>query len=78
MTKEYSYGKALDTKALMKYLCVGVSTAHQIGRDADAVIEVGKKRIYNRTKIDEYIDRVTGKHIDLDKSVKQLQRELDL
>lgn len=78
MTKEYNYGKALDTRTLMKYLCVGVSTAEQIGRDAGAVIYVGKKRIYNRSMIDAYIDKVTGSHIDLEKSVKDLQRELDM
>lgn len=77
MTREYGYGKALDTKALQKYLCVGVETAQQIGRDAGAVIYLGRKRIYNRTLIDDYIDRITGQRIVLEKSIRDIQRELE-
>lgn len=77
MTREYGYGKALNTKALSKYLCVGVETAIQIGHDAGAEIYVGKKRIYNRTMVDDYIDRITGQRIELRKCVREIQEELD-
>lgn len=75
---EYGYGKALDTKTLAKYLCVGLSTAEQIGQDAGAVIMVGRKKIYNRTKVDAYVDQITGSEIVLRKSIRELQRALDM
>lgn len=57
----YGYGKCLTTPTLMKYLSVGEETAKQIGRQAGATIIIGKKKvIYNRTKVDEYIDKITG------------------
>lgn len=74
---EYGYGKALNQTALQHYLCVGKETARQIGRDSGAAIRVGKKWIYNRTKIDEYIDRMTGSEIVLEASIRELQRQLE-
>lgn len=59
----YQYGKALDSRSLQAYLCVGIATARQIGRDAHAEIQIGKRIIYNRDRIDEYIDSITDRVI---------------
>lgn len=81
----YGYGKCLTTPTLMKYLSVGEETAKQIGRQAGATIIIGKKKvIYNRTKVDEYIDKITGgvleretRYRDLEEVLKKIYEEVD-
>ena len=38
-------------------LCVGKGTATKLGEDAGAVVRLGKRKLYNVRKIEEYIDK---------------------
>ena len=50
---------AVDVTTLMAMLCVGKNTASQIGKDAGAVLHVGRRTLYNVPKIEKYIDSLT-------------------
>ncbi len=50
---------ALDIKGLMEYCSVGKNTAYKIGEDAGAVIRIGKRKLFNVRKVQEYLDRMT-------------------
>lgn len=49
----------VDINGLQEMLSIGKNTATQIGRDAGAVVEIGKRRLYNVEKIKRYIDSLT-------------------
>ena len=49
----------VDINGLQEMLSIGKNTAAQIGRDAGAVVEIGKRRLYNVEKIKRYIDSLT-------------------
>ena len=52
---------AVDITGLQALLSVGKNTALQIGKDAGAVVHVGRKRtLYNVSKIKEYINALSG------------------
>ena len=46
----------LDLKNLMVYLSLGRDNCRKIGRDADALIKAGKKHLYDKSKIDRYME----------------------
>ena len=43
---------------LQNMLDVGRNTAAQIGKDANAVVKIGARTLYNVKKISEYMDRI--------------------
>ena len=44
---------------LQSMLCVGRNTAAQIGKEAGAVLHVGRRTLYNVDKIKKYMDTLT-------------------
>lgn len=48
--------RLLDVKKLMEYLSIGRDSARNIGEAAGAVIRIGSRVLYDRLKIDTYID----------------------
>ncbi|MBR3195230.1 MAG: hypothetical protein IKF50_00855 [Clostridia bacterium] len=48
----------IDT--LQKMLCVGKNNAAKIGEDANAVVCIGRRRLYNVKRIRNYIDSISG------------------
>lgn len=45
----------VDVKALSKMLGIGVTKAKNIGEDAGALVQLGKRRLYNVEKVKEYV-----------------------
>lgn len=50
----------IDTKELMERLSCGRSTAVQIGSNACARIQIGKRVLWNIKKVDEYLDSISA------------------
>ncbi len=50
---------AVDTKELQSMLCCGRSTALQIGEEAHARIQIGKRVLWNVAKIQSYMNRLS-------------------
>lgn len=53
--------KTTNAVGLMQYLGSGRATAERIARLAGARIEIGGRVLYNLSKIDNYLDSVSGK-----------------
>ena len=51
---------AVDINGLQAMLSVGRSTADQIGENAAAVIRVGRRKLYNVSKVQSYMNSLTG------------------
>lgn len=51
---------SVDIKGLMKMLSVGRRTASQIGEKANAVVRVGRRKLYNLEKIQKFMDESAG------------------
>lgn len=49
----------VDIGTLQSMLCVGRNTATQIGIDAGAVLHIGRRTLYNVSKIEKYLDTLT-------------------
>ena len=52
--------RLMDIKKLMEYLSLGKGSAKDVGAKADAVIRIGRRVVYDRMKIDAYIDSLGG------------------
>lgn len=50
--------RLMDIKKLMEYLSLGRNKAMEVGHEAGAVIHLGTRTLYDRLKIDAYIDRI--------------------
>lgn len=51
--------KCMDIKQLALYLNIGTATARKLGEDAEAVIRIGKRVLFNRSLIDDYVDSIS-------------------
>ncbi len=51
----------VDITGLMQILSLGKNTAAEIAEAADAVFMVGRRRVYNVSKVRAYIDARSGK-----------------
>lgn len=49
----------VSIEELQDMLSVGRNTAKQIGIDAGASVKVGRRRLYNVSKVEEYMNRLT-------------------
>ena len=50
---------AVGVNELMELLSVGKNSAGKIGEEAGAVIRVGRRKLYNVKRIQEYMDSIT-------------------
>jgi len=48
--------KLLGEKDLMQYLSIGRNAARTVGRNAGAVVHIGKRILYRREAIDQFVD----------------------
>lgn len=51
--------KLVDIQELQILLCSGSVTARRIGIEAEAVVRVGRRVLYNVSKIQKYLDAVS-------------------
>ena len=49
----------VDIYELQEMLSCGMQTAAKIGQEADAVIRIGRRKLYKVDKIKAYIDQLT-------------------
>lgn len=49
--------RLLDIHKLMKYTSLGEHSARELGKEAGALLIRGKSYLYDRVKIDAYIDK---------------------
>ena len=47
--------RLLGADELKSYMNVGITTARKIGRESGAEVHIGRRCLYDREKIDEYI-----------------------
>jgi hypothetical protein len=50
---------AVDINGLQGMLSIGRNTAADIGEKAGAVIRIGRRKLYNVRKVEEYINKLT-------------------
>lgn len=53
---EYGYGKTLDIRGLQAYTSLGRTSAVKVGKDAGAIIRLGNRVVYDREKVDAYLN----------------------
>ena len=52
--------RLMSTEELMAYTSLGRGTATRLGEDCGARVKVGKRVLWDRTKIDRYLNSLTG------------------
>ena len=57
-------GRYHGIKELRQYLNVGRDTAKRIAREAGAEIRIGSRVLYDREKIDEYMESLTNSQVE--------------
>ncbi len=55
-TQVMDYGRLMGIQELMCYTSLGRNTAMELGKNANAIVRMGKRVLYDRKKIDTYID----------------------
>lgn len=55
----YSYGRSMDITALCAYTGLGKAAAKNLAAEAGAVIRLGRRVVFDRNKIDAYMDTLT-------------------
>lgn len=53
--------RLINLKLLMSYVGLGEKRAAQLGREAGAVVKYGSRVLYDRERIDQYIDQLREK-----------------
>ena len=56
VTQVMEYGRLMGIAELMRYTSLGRNTAMDLGKNASAIVRIGKRVLYDRQKIDSYID----------------------
>ena len=56
VTQVMEYGRLMGISELMRYTSLGRNTGMDLGKNASAIVRIGKRVLYNRQKIDSYID----------------------
>lgn len=60
----YGYGRTMDIAALCAYTGLGKYAAKGVAESAGAVIRVGRRVVYDRTRIDAYMDSMMVKAVN--------------
>lgn len=52
--------RLMDTEELRTYTSLGRNNAIKLGEDIGAKVKIGKRVLWDREKIDRYLDELTG------------------
>lgn len=52
--------RLMDTDQLRAYIGIGRNNAMKVGDEIGARVQIGKRVLWDRRKVDEYIDALTG------------------
>jgi len=55
-----SGARLLDTEELRMYVGLGRNTAIELAETAGARVAIGKRILFDRVKLDQYLDELTG------------------
>lgn len=61
--KETNNNMAVGIDQLQAMLGVGKNTADKIGKDAGAVIHIGRRKLFNVSKVQAYLDQAAEKEV---------------
>lgn len=56
ITQVMEYGRLMGIEELMRYTSLGRNSALELGKSACAIVRMGKRVLYDRKKIDSWID----------------------
>ncbi len=56
ITQVMEYGRLMGIEELMRYTSLGRNSAIELGKNACAIVRMGKRVLYDRKKIDKWID----------------------
>lgn len=56
ITQVIEYGRLMGISELMRYTSLGRNTAMELGKSSNAIVRMGKRVLYDRRKIDKWID----------------------
>lgn len=56
VTQVLEYGRLMGISELMRYTSLGRNMAMELGKNANALVRMGKRVLYDRQKIDKWID----------------------
>lgn len=56
ITQVMDFGRLMGLPELMRYTSLGRNSAMDLGKSANAIVRIGKRVLYDRRKIDSYID----------------------
>lgn len=59
-TQEQAAGRYLSIKELQAYTSLGESTARKIGAESGAVVRIGRRVLFDRQRIDDYMQARAG------------------
>ena len=52
--------RLMDTEELRAYTNLGRNNAMKLGEEIGAKVKIGKRVLWDRSKIDQYLDELTG------------------
>lgn len=56
VTQIMDYGRLMGIHELQLYTSLGRNSAMELGKNANAIVRMGKRVLYDRQKIDKWID----------------------
>ncbi len=57
-------GRLLGVDELQRYLNLGMAMAKKIGEESGAIVKIGKRVLYDREKVDAYIDALINSQVE--------------
>ena len=60
VTAEVGKARMMDTEELRAYTNLGRNSAMKLGEDIGAKVQIGRRVLWDRRKIDEYFNSLTG------------------
>ena len=57
-------GRLLGIDELQRYLNLGMATAKRIGKESGAFVKIGSRVLYDREKVDAYIDGLEHSQVE--------------
>lgn len=60
MVSDVGEARLLDTDQLRAYMGIGRNNAMKIGAEIGARVQVGRRVLWDKRKVDAYIDSLTG------------------
>lgn len=59
-TADMSKSRLMDTEELRAYTNLGRNNAMKLGEDIGAKVQIGRRVLWDRVKVDQYLNSLTG------------------